>query len=1087
MIKNLLRLTRNVFLLTLGFIMLTAFQSAFAQKTLKGNVKDETGMPLAGASIVVTGTPVGAQADFDGDFEILVVDSAKSFTVTFLGYKEQVITYEGQDFLDITMKEDRSELDEVVLIGYGQSASRDVTGAISKVKEEAIQRTVNNTLEQALNGRVAGVNTITTDGTPGAGIRIRVRGGTSINANNEPLYVIDGMPIEVNYNEAQSQGLSVSATESSPLANLDPSSIESIEVLKDASATAIYGSRGANGVVMITTKSGKVGKSRIFFDTSMATNFIPRSRFIPLMDVQEWGDFNINNQLYNINRFTGNGSAYEENPTITSNPIGGGDGGPYTPDELRAIYAEQESTDWQDEYYRDGIITNYSLGASGGDEKSLYALRGSYLNNTGAIRNSHFKRYNFNLNLKNNISDKFNVRTVLIPSYTDKMGPLTGGDFNQRNMGSVIRMLTRRPDRGPGVFEDPNDDSGIWVDPITQDQRQRNQTSIFDFTGNTFLTYQFDKHFSFSTRLGTKIQNGKNKNYFPSDFGRGYQDGGVGTRFTWQNLMWNNQNLLNYKNKFGKHRITALLGHEQTYRRRDTESMIAKNFDVETLQADQLGFGLIPDPIFTNSNEFQIISYLSRINYNYAGKYNLTFSYRADGSSKFEDPWGFFPSAAFSWNINREKFLRNSNTISNLKLRMSYGQTANQGVPAYVNLSLMGNTNYVLNDTAVTGLSVFQLGNPDLTWEKTHSYDLGLDYGMFDGRIRFVADLYYKKTFDLLLNEPLPMSTGFSNKYSNIGEVENRGIELILNTVNVDSKDFTWETEFTFSKNDNKILDLGAVEEELFRDQFSNGQFSGIMRVGEQLGTWYGYETAGIFSYDDFQTDVDGNPLIENGYPLVKEGLDVYPTSTRAANPQDADNKPIPFYGDVKYVDQNGDGLITPEDRVIIARTQPKHYGGIFNKFTYKGFELGVFFTYKYGFDVVNGNTYRMNRLGQNNTNRPDTYNDVWTPLNPNASMPRADYNEQTITDRNVEDGSYIRLQSLNISYNLPNKYAKKIGVSSFKIYTNIDNIKVWTKYSGYDPEVSVSSGQRAVIMPNLDYGAYPRTTSIALGLRVGL
>ena len=275
MIKNLLRQTRNVFLLTLGFIMLTAFQNAFAQKSIKGNVKDETGMPLAGASIIVTGTPVGAQADFDGDFEILVVDSAKSFTVTFLGYKEQVIAYEGQDFLDITMKEDRSELDEVVLIGYGQSTSRDVTGAISKVKEEAIQRTVNNTLEQALNGRVAGVNTITTDGTPGAGIRIRVRGGTSINANNEPLYVIDGMPIEVNYNEVQSQGLSVSATESSPLANLDPSSIESIEVLKDASATAIYGSRGANGVVMITTKSGKVGKSRIFFDTSMATNFIP--------------------------------------------------------------------------------------------------------------------------------------------------------------------------------------------------------------------------------------------------------------------------------------------------------------------------------------------------------------------------------------------------------------------------------------------------------------------------------------------------------------------------------------------------------------------------------------------------------------------------------------------------------------------------------------------------------------------------------------------------------------------------------------------------------------------------------------------
>ena len=444
---------------------------------------------------------------------------------------------------------------------------------------------------------------------------------------------------------------------------------------------------------------------------------------------------------------------------------------------------------------------------------------------------------------------------------------------------------------------------------------------------------------------------------------------------------------------------------------------------------------------------------------------------RADASSVFiNNKWGYFPAAAFAWNVNNERLLKNVKEISNMKLRLSYGQTGNAGLPFYKSHSTMSDAFTVFGESSspVSGLGTTNVGDPNLRWEFTDQFDLGYEVGLFHNRINLVADVYYKRTEDLLLNEPIALSTGFDSRLTNVGNVENRGIELSLSTVNFDGP-FKWSTEINFAMNRNKVLSLGSNSRMTFPDQFSNGQFTGLLQEGESLGNWIGFETDGIFNYDDFEEDqVTLKPELKNLY----------------GNYNGDDN---PLVGDVKYVDRNNDGTIDNLDRTIVARTQPKHYGSIYNNFSYKGFEIGLFFTYKYGVDVINGNKHRINGTGNAAWNKTGDMVDAWTPVNPYGSMPRPDYlQDRNFTDRSVEDGSFIRFQSINAAYNLPKKVSQSLGLSSLKIYSNVDNIYIWTKYTGYDPEVSVATGQRAITSANLDYGAYPRTLNLSLGLRVG-
>ena len=985
---------------------------------------------------------------------------------SYIGYIKQTIPINSQRVINVTLLTDVSELDEVVVVGYGTQERRDVTGAITKIGSETIERTSNATVEQALNGKISGVNTIITDGTPGAGIRIRIRGGTSINANNEPLYVIDGFPIEVDYSVSDGP-TEFSSPSSSPLANLDPSNIQSIDILKDASAAAIYGARGANGVVIITTKSGREQEPEITFDTSITTSSVPEDRFVDVLNTSEYGELLIHRQLYEDGI---------ENLDVTF-------GENLTPVQEQERYDSLPQTNWQKELFRTGYLTKHALQARGGNNKTKYAVGATYFKNEGAIINSFFKRYNFNVNLENKLSDKLKVKTVLFPSYSMKQGPASGGDFNQRNMGIVIRALTRRTDRGIGIVEDDIDAGvGVWVDPVTEAKRASNFTNTFGFNGNTNISYEILKGLTASIRIGARVDEGKSKNYYTKEFGRGYLNRGLGTRFHYQNLSWNNQNILRYFRSFGsknKHRLNALAVFEQTYVSRETEYLSVTDFPIETLGFNALQNGLIPETPDTFATETMLKSYLTRINYGLNGIYNLTLSMRADGSSKFgsKNKWGYFPAVGFSWNLHNEKFLDNAEIIDNLKLRLSYGQTGNQGIPAYGSFSVLGVSNTIFSDNVNAGLAVTSLPNPDLKWEFTDQYDIGLDISLFDRKVNLSTDIYYKRTEDLLLQVPIPMSTGFGSRLTNVGNVENKGLEVALNTLNVDSE-FKWTSDFTFSINRNKVLDLGGVEQRTFQDQFTNGLYTGSLSVGESLGNWIGYETNGVFTYEDF--DESGNNIYTGGFYHDGTPVPVYGTPS-SVNPDSR-----PKLGDVKYVDQNADGVINDEDITIIARTQPKHYGSVYNNFSYKEFSLGVLFTYKYGFDVINGNKHRMYGNGYANFNQMGEMRDHWTPYNTDTDIPRADYEDRNLTSRFVEDGSFIRLQSINLSYDLPSDAAQSIGLSRFQLYSNIENVFLWTKYTGFDPEVSVARGQKAITSQNLDYGAYPRTLNVTFGVKIG-
>ena len=1031
---------------------------------IKGTVTDEVGIPIPGVTVLLIGTAdqpktannlKGTTTDFDGNYSIKIDNRDNSLIFSYTGFKKQIIAIGSKNILNVTLVTEISQLDEVVIVGYGTQDRKDVTGAITKIDRETIDRTYNATIEQALTGKIAGVNTITTDGTPGAGINVRIRGGTSINANNEPLYVIDGFPLEVDYSVSDGPA-EVAGPSTSPLSNLDPNSIESIVILKDASAAAIYGAQGANGVVIITTKSGKSNKSEITFDTSTTTSSVPENRFVDLLSTPQYGELLINRVRY------ANGI---EDPTVT---FGGNN---LTPEQEQARYDSLPNSNWQKQLYGTGHIVNYGLQATGGNDKNRYAIGGSYFKNEGPIINTYFKRYNFNVNLQNKLTDKLRINTVLLPSYSVKEGPISGGEFSQSKLGVVIRALTRRTDRGIGIIEDEEDpEVGLWVDPVTQARRALNLSNNFGFNGNTNITYQIAKGLIGSIRIGARITDGKTKSYYTKDFGRGFLTNGIGTRFHYQSSRWNIQNRLDYRTAFGKkkkHRLNVMGVYEQTHSSRESEYLTVKDFPVETLGFNALQNGLLPDIPVTFTEENALTSYLGRVNYGFDNRYNITLSMRADGSSRFgpNNKWGYFPAAGFSWNLHNENFLKNADDISEMKLRLSYGQTGNQGIPSYSPFAVLGVSNTIFNDQVSAGLAVELLPNPNLKWEFTDQFDMGLDARFFENRLNFTVDAYYKRTEDLLLRMPVPISTGFRQRLTNIGNVENKGLEVALNTVNLDGK-FKWTTDFTFSVNRNKVLDLGGVEQQTFTDQFSNGQFTGLLRVGESLGTWIGFETDGVFSYEDFD---DNGAVIDTSF----------------GTPSNVNSNSIPKLGDVKYVDQNNDGIIDDSDRTIIARTQPKHFGSMYNDFSYRGFNLGVFITYKYGFDVINGNKHRMVATGYDQFNKTADLAHHWTPENTNTNVPRADYKDFNFTDRFVEDGSFVRLQSVNLSYNLPFDIAQNMGFQSLKIYTNIDNLYIWTKYSGYDPEVSVARGQQALITPNLDYGAYPRTLNVTLGVKV--
>jgi TonB-linked SusC/RagA family outer membrane protein len=1011
-----------------GLMSLSSIQpieTTRADVRITGRVTSETGEALPGVSVVVKGTSRGTTTDVQGRYQLSIPEEATALVYSFVGYVSQEQLVKNRSVIDIQLVPDTKSLNEVVVVGYGQVRKSDLTGAVATVPVEEIRKVAVTSLDQALQGRAAGVQITQNSGAPGGSTSIRIRGGNSIQGDNEPLYVIDGIPFK---NDGASSGSSFNV-----LSTLNPSDIESISVLKDASSTAIYGSRGANGVVIITTKRGKAGKSTITFDTYYGIQSVRRK--YPVLNGREYA------------QFVNDANTNEGRPVV------------YTPAQIDAF---GEGTHWQDEIFRQAPISNYQLSISGGDEKTQYAIAGGYFKQNGVIVNSDFDRYSFRINLDRKLTSKIKIGNSLTVNRTVTNQARSDGDLGSAGLVTMAAL------QFPPILPVRNADGSYLLtnpalaftadNPVALARDNKNRNTAYRIFGSIFGDYQIIDGLSLRVSLGIDGILQKQDSYLPRSVSSGLAQGGSAAIFNSQAITWLNENLLTYTRTFNNdHNVSALIGYTQQASRTESNRAQARNFVNDNLGSSNLASGSVPLTPESSIGTWGLQSYLARLNYGYKDKYLLTASFRTDGSSRFgaNNRFGYFPSAALAWRVSEEAFLKNNSVVSDLKIRMTYGTTGNQdGIGNYPSYSLLGTQNYVFGNTVSTGLGPNQIANPDLSWETTSQADVGVDVGFLNDRITLTADAYLKRTKDLLLNVTVPSTSGFSSAIKNLGKVENKGIELSISSRNLVGA-FKWNTDFNFALNRNKVLDIGGAPQ-IFAGNVANigqGLNSGIIRVGEPLGSFFGYVTDGLYQTTD--------------------------ELTALADPQA--RRP----GDRKYADLNGDKKIDDNDRTIIGRSQPKFIGGISNTFSYKGLELTAFFQGVYGNSILNANRYELEYLNATTNQSRDMLN-RWTPTNTNTDIPRASTTRPAnrVSTRQIEDGSYLRLKNIQLAYNLPASVLKGLKIQSVRVYATAQNYLTWTNYSGYDPEVN-RFGQDSRSQ-GFDYASYPAAKTLLFGLNVG-
>lgn len=988
---------------------------ATAEQTVSGRVTDEKGEALPGVSVSLKGTTRGTSTDNTGRFQLVVPGPEAVLVFSYIGYANQEITVGNRQSFDVKLVSDEQNLNEVVVVGYGTQRKSDITGSLSSVSAKEIRATPITGVGQALQGRAAGVFVTQASNAPGGGVSIRVRGGNSINAGNEPLYVIDGFPV---YNE------------NGP--NLNPNDIESMEILKDASATAIYGSRGANGVVLITTKRGKSGQNRIELETYYGIQNVRKQ--IPMLNAREYAQL-VNEAQVNAGR-----------PVV------------FTDQQLSSF---GEGTNWQNEIFRQAPMQNYQLTASGGNDKTRYAISGNYFDQQGIIINSKFDRGSLRFNFDHKLNDKVSLGTNLNIVRTRTFAVPTDADGG--NGASVVYAALNfsptqpvyNPDGSLVVFNTPG---RIQIgSPVAQALGTSNQTVGTRLLGNVFVDYKILPGLSFRTSFGTDLNYSKNSFYISRLTASGAQLGGQGAIQNNQSSNWLNENTLTYVKSFNTvHNLTLLAGYTMQGNRFESVRASAQGYANDILTFNNLGGASTPLIPTSSASDWQLNSYIGRANYDYNGKYLVTATVRADGSSRFGagNKWAVFPSGSFAWRISEESFLKANPVINDLKLRLSYGLSGNQEIGQYQSLATLGTQNANFNNTVAIGIGPTRVANPDLRWETTAQANIGIDVGLWNNRISVTADVYEKKTTDLLLSVPLPFVSGYASALQNLGSIRNRGVELGINSTNTTGA-FRWTTSFNIAGNRNKVLDLGNQRE--FPAGESSGHLqlpnSGLVRVGEQIGLFYGLKSNGIFQN---QAEVDAS-------------------AQKTAKP-----------GDIRYIDQDGNGAINQSDRVILGYAQPKFFGGLTNTFSYKGFELMVFMQGTSGNSIFNINRFELESLtGVSNQSRRVL--DRWTPTNPSTTMPRANAvgNAYVISDRQIEDGSYLRVKNVNLSYTLPQALTKRAKLNNVKVYVSAQNLLTFTNYTGFDPEVN-RYGQNT-LSQGTDYGSYPGSRIFLGGLVLGL
>ncbi|MEM1218431.1 MAG: TonB-dependent receptor [Bacteroidota bacterium] len=1022
--ENFTRHTKKRIGLLVLFIGLVSM-GANAQQVISGTITNKSGEALIGATVVVQGTSAGTVTDIDGTFSVEASSDAM-LDISYVGYETQSIAVDGQTTLSIVLNEDAEILDEVVVIGYGSVQKSDVTGSVSSVKSEDLQAFPLLNAGQALQGRAAGVVVQTQNGgEPGADILIRVRGNSSLNASSDPLVVVDGF---------------VGA------AFPQQNDIASIEVLKDASATAIYGSRGSGGVILVTTKKGKSGKPTVELNSSFSTQ--QTTNRLDLLDANGFA------QYQNMIRANAGDTPYAQG---------------------------SENTDWQDEIYQNGNTQNYQLSVSGGSDNVNYYVSGTYFSQEGIVVNSDFEKIQFLANVDAQVGDRLTIGLNSISSRSEQNGvstQSTGRDAigSVNGGGDDVVSLAFRFSPDVGRFNEAGNFSQNTVgddieNPWAVATQITNETKTDNSRTNLYADLQIFKGLSFKTTLGYRTQNGTEGYFKPQTFllsaGGAFLESVKRTRLL-------NENYLTYTTPIGQGNLTAVAGH--SYQKSTTEGFEAgaRGLLTDAFVWYNLEAGLIDQrTVDSRFSESEIESIFGRVNFDWANKYLLTATVRRDGASNFaaNNKYAIFPSFALGWKVSNEKFLLDNNTISNLKVRASYGLTGNQAIGPYESLAV-----YRVQPPSEVGgafgVDLAREANPDLKWETSYQTNIGMDVGLLENRISFTADYYNIDTEDLLAIDRASnfyLGTTDLDVLRNVGSINNRGFEFSLTSNNIRANDFRWVTTLNYARNRNQIVELSGGTEII--GSGAPGYFAGgatyLLREGEAIGLFWGLDYQGVYQGGEIPegTALEAVSFDEDGNPIPGE----------------------PLFAEVADEEGNFDGMIDDNDRQIIGDPNPDFTFGFANTFSYKSFDLNIFFQGAVGGDIYNLTAVQLYN-GDSNA-LTDVLNS-WSPENTDTDIPRAAIRGRERSSRFVEDGSYVRLKNVALGYSLPPNVLQKIGFGAARLSVSAQNLLTFTNYTGLDPEVSYfgsggeSSGEDNVIQGH-DFGNYPNLRSITFGLNL--
>lgn len=1037
----------KLFRLTLLLIVVAALD-ALGQNSYRitGIAVDyENGEPVIGATILKDGKPLGMITDLNGEFEINSPTPEMKVEIRSIGYDNTTANLTSKRRNNVRMRTSSTMLSEVVAVGYGSTTRKDLTGSVSKVDVSDMQKAPVSNFEEALAGRVAGVVSTSSDGQPGSELNIVIRGNNSVTQSNAPLYVVDGFPLETSVGNM-----------------INPEEIESMEILKDASATAIYGARGANGVILITTKKGKPGKAVVTYNMWMGLQQATKQQ--EMLDPYGFVQYQI-----------------ESNPQLFTSA--------YLGDKMTLEdYRNVKGVNWQDEVLRNAFVMNHNISVRGGNDATRYSLSGSVVHQDGVIRNSGFNKYQGRLNLDQNISKTVKVGLNLNYTYSKKYGTIASEQNSSPTSSIMYSMWGYRPvptlwqgDLLEDLYDDTLDPNRDYrINPLMAVENEYNPMHTHTFIANAFVQWKI------LDNLVLRVSGGYNKinqrrdifNNSSSRLGNPRTNEKVNgsiTHYDRSNFL--NENTLTYTFKMPRgQRLKVLAGLTFQDNRYFSDGFTAINLPNEELGIAGLDEGVVTkSPTSRTSNT--LMSVLARADYSYRSRYLATVTFRADGSSKFPDGnrWATFPSAAVAWGFSEENFARNLTWLSQGKLRFGVGSTGNNRVTDYASLTslvISPTSGYSVNNAPLKGVVPGSLGNSKLKWETTVQYDLGLDLGFLNDRIKFTADLYQKTTKDLLLRATLAPSMGFLNAYRNVGKVQNKGLELSLNTINIRNRQFSWESNFNIAFNRNKVVSLNDDEPSL-ATRVNWGNFNNaypyIAVPGQPIAMFYGYLFDGIYQYSDF--DRVGNDWV------LKKGV-----------PNNGNDRANIQPGDVRYRDINGDGVVDSYDLTIIGNPNPKFTGGFTNNFQYRDFDLSIFLQFSYGGQIQNANRIEFeggDPTARTSLNMFASVADRWTPENQSNSLFRIGGQGPTAySDRTIEDGSYLRLKTITLGYTLPAAITKRAGINLLRFYFSAQNLLTWTKYSGLDPEVSTYD---SALTPAFDWSPYPRSRSFTFGLEISL